>query len=323
MVLLSQPAPTLLAPSKSTPSLPAIGKSPAFGTARAPPLSGLLLPSEGSPSHSRSPLVHDQPLGLGPADRSLLPQQQKQRRNKHISCQTDSTELADLRTLQEQLVSVKEELTAVNTELVHAERRLRHEVREEMEERVRKFEKRTMDKVAYLRARQESSVSTMRKASRAQLESFKAQTEGSLRQEHESVRTGELAALEQMSTRLEQQELLIAGYKRENRELRERVELLRGSTSSAPTMKKQSSLDVAEQTAQLTAQLAQRDATIKALRDQLARVQHGLPATPAEQQREAGLANSQSVPAVGAERPGGAPKTPLTQGRSSSRGKSK
>ena len=135
------------------------------------------------------------------------------------------------------------------------------------------------EKVAFLRQRQESSVSTMRKASRAHMDSHKAQTEGLLRAEHDALRASEEAALAHMAQRLEQQDLLIAGYKRENRELRDQVERLRGGGQQAPTLsKKQSSLDVAEQTAQLEAALAQRDATIKALRDQLARLQHGLPA---------------------------------------------
>ena len=56
--------------------------------------------------------------------------QQKQRRAKHIACQTDSTELADLRLLQQQLFDVRHELNSVQQELSHAERRLRHEVRD-------------------------------------------------------------------------------------------------------------------------------------------------------------------------------------------------
>ena len=248
-------------------------------------------------ANSSLPTSHSQPLGLGPADRSLLPDQQRQRRNKHVGCQTSSSELADLRTLQEHLVQVKQELATVNQELVHAERRLRHEVREEMEERVKKFEKRTMEKVAFLRQRQESSVNTMRKASRAQCESHKAHTEGVLRAEHDRKRKGEEAALAQMASQLEQRDLLIAGYKRENRELREQLERLRDNASPPPLGKKLSSpmqqLDVAEQTAQLEAALAQRDATIRALREQLARVQHGLPPeTPS-------MATSHSMPAVG------------------------
>ena len=103
--------------------------------------------------------------------------QQKQRRAKAASCQTESTELADLRQLQQQLFDVRQELSTVNAELSHAERRLRHEVREEMEERMHKFERRTMEKVQFLKQRQVSSVTTMRKASKAQLESAKVQTE--------------------------------------------------------------------------------------------------------------------------------------------------
>lgn len=235
---------------------------------------------------------HSQPLGLGPADRSLLPDQQRQRRNKHVSCQTSATELADLRLLQEQLFEVRQELASVNQELSHAERRLRHEVREEMEEKVRKFEKKTMERVAFLRQRQEKSVSVMRKASNAQVESHKSQIEGTLRSEHQRVRAGEERELGNLNHQLEQRDLLIAGYKRENRELRDQIEMLKSRDNPAALKRGPSS----DETASLEAALANRDATIKALREQLARVQHGLP--PVAEAPPA-LGHSQSVPAVG------------------------
>jgi len=257
----------------------------------------------GRSSNNSSPSLtssHSQPLGLGPADRSLLPDQQRQRRAKHVSCQTSATELADLRLMQEQLFQVRQELSTVNQELAHAERRLRHEVREEMEERVRKFEKKTLEKVAFLRQRQEKSVTVMRKATNAQMESHKSHVEGTLRGEHERLRAGELREMSSLAQQLEQRDLLIAGYKRENRELREQIENLKSREGSAPSMnKKASSASNGDESAALEAALAQRDATIKALREQLARVQHGLPPTT-----DATLSSSQSVPVVGA--PGGA-----------------
>ena len=145
-------ATTTVAKSKSTPYLPTIGSSSAAVRAS-----------------------REFPLGLSPADPTLLPKQQRQRRMKHVSCQTESTELADLRKLQQQLFDVRQELGSVNAELSHAERRLRHEVREEMEQRMLKFERRTMDKVAFLKQRQASTEHVMRKASKAQLESAKTQ----------------------------------------------------------------------------------------------------------------------------------------------------
>lgn len=265
-------SPVKLGQSKSTGLLPQIGRSNDAAARRA---------------------AGDFPLGLGPADRSLLPQQQKHRRNKHIGCQTDTTELADLRAMQKQLFSTREELATVNSELHHAERRVRHEVREEMEERMRKFERRTMEKVAFLRQRQESSVNTMRRASKAQLEGAKAQNEHSLRAEAERLRTAAEAEIMTIRQELEQKDLLLQGYKRDNRLLQERVDLLEMATKgkAPPINKGASSLDVAEATAQLEAQLQSRDATIAALRDQLARMQ----GSGAPQQ----LAPSASAPTVG------------------------
>ena len=234
-----------------------------------------MLPQIGR-SHAASRAAGEFPLGLSPADRSLLPMQQKQRRAKAVSCQTESTELADLRQLQQQLFDVRQELSTVNAELSHAERRLRHEVREEMEERMHKFERRTMEKVQFLKQRQVSSVTTMRKASKAQLESAKVQTEHALRTEAEAKQRVHEETIAMLRQDLEQKDLLIAGYKRDNATLKEKLDILQLHSkgekkgSAAP-----SQLDVAEQTAQLEAQLASRDATIQSLRDQLARMQQG------------------------------------------------
>ena len=156
------------------------------------------------------------PLGLSPADRSLLPHAQRQRRNKTVACQTDATELIDLRVLQQQLFDVRQELSSVSSELAHAERRLRHEVREEMEEKVAKFEQRTMEKVAFLRQRQESTMSTVRKASKAHLESAKVHVEYRIRSEHEALRAAEERVLERLRADVEQKSLLIAGCTQRN-----------------------------------------------------------------------------------------------------------
>ena len=297
------PADAALRPSKSTSILPPVGRTSA-ASAAPPPDRPSIFASSAKASGGFEPA-----LGLGPSDRSLLPDQLRQRRMKHVSCQTSATELADLRQLQEQLFQVRQELGSVNQELAHAERRLRHEVREEMEERVRKFEKRTMEKVAFLRQRQENSVNLVRKASKAQVESHKAHTEGTLKAEHDRVRASEEAEYARMVQQLEQRDLLIAGYKRENRELREQIERIKDAPPPPGLNKGKSStsaVEVAEQTASLEAALMQRDATIKALRDQLARVQHGLPPTAGAPPT---LSQSQSVPVVGAgqaKTPGGA-----------------
>ena len=171
MVLLTRPVEDATVPS-STAKLPMKTSS---STSMLPQI-----------SRSTARAAGEFPLGLSPADRSLLPMQQKQRRAKAVSCQTDVLELADLRELQQQLFDVRQELSTVNAELSHAERRLRHEVREEMEERMHKFERRTKEKVSFLKQRQESSVTVMRKASKAQLESAKAAHEHSLRVEAEA-----------------------------------------------------------------------------------------------------------------------------------------
>lgn len=106
-------------------------------------------------------------LGLGPGDRSLLPHQQRRaKRMQTIGCQTDAAELVELRQLQSSLKEVREELTTVNGELGHTERRLRNEVQEEYDERMRTFEKRTRDKLRYLKQRQEQGMSVMVRGAR-------------------------------------------------------------------------------------------------------------------------------------------------------------
>ena len=302
MVLLQQqPAPSAaydagkpspnkaLKGAKSVPTLPAI--NPAAGTATTMSLADLqnarrqrlgLEPGAGAgPSYTPTMQPsYSQPLGLGPPDRSLLPDQQRQRRHKHVGCQTEETELANLRLLQEQLFAVRKELTSVNGELVHAERRLRAEVRDEMETRIAKFEKKTKEKVAFLKQRQENSTTTIRRASSQQLHNHIEEAVGTIKEQHARLREGEEREITSMKQRLEQQDLLIAGYKRENNELREQIEKVRESAGrgggDAPS-KKAAAAENGQ--AQLEAQLAQRDATIKALREQLARVQHGLPPT--------------------------------------------
>jgi predicted RNA-binding Zn ribbon-like protein len=213
-----------------------------------------------------------------------------------VACQTTTTELADVRTLEQSLYDVRSELDKVNDELGRAERRLRLEVREEMETRVKKFERKTHDKVAFLRQRQESSVNTMRKASRAKLESEKAQVEHELKVEYESREAVHQQQIETMRADIEQKALLIAGYERENRQLRAKNESLSAASMAAYPKKSGKELDVTEQTAQLEASLAQRDATIRALREQLARLQHGLPAGA---DAAPSLGASKSTPAIG------------------------
>jgi len=246
----------LLHHSATTPNLPSL---PPIG-----PLSGPLGPVA---------------LGLGPGDRSLLPHQQ--RRAKHmqtVACQTDTKELVELRVLQESLSAVRDQLTTVSAELGHTERRLRSEVREEYDDRMRTFERRTKEKVKYMKQKQEQSVTTMRKALNAQLGIVKLQQEAELRQEAD--RHAEQVAAEAVSLRaqLEQQELRIAAHVRENAELREQMER-RGT--AAPTPAKRGFDDGSEaKVAQLEAQLASRDATIKALREQLSKLMGTTP--PAE-----------------------------------------
>ena len=158
-------------------------------------------------------------------------------------------------------------------------------------------------------------MSTVRKASKAHLESTQAQTEHELKAEHERLRAIEEAQCERMAQQIEQKDLLIAGYQRENRELRERIERSESTAHAQGGASKRQTND-ADQTAQLEAALAQRDATIRALRDQLARVQHGLPPTAPD--GAPALKPSQSMPAVPST-PGG--KGQAAGARSASRGK--
>ena len=280
MVLLSLPVEDATAPSSNS-KLP-MGRSSSTS----------ILPQI---NRGNARAAGDFPLGLSPADRSLLPMQQKQRRMKTVSCQTDVGELADLRELQQQLFEVRKELGTVNAELSHAERRLRHEVREEMEERMHKFERRTMEKVTFLKQKQESSVSVMRKASKARFESAKQVTEHKMRTEADARQREHDETIAMLRQDLEQKDLLIVGYKRDYVDMKEKLERsgLQANSKGGERKGGPSQLDVAEQTAQLEAQLASRDATIQSLRDQLARMQQEGAGGPPN------LMPSQSAPAVG------------------------
>ena len=298
------PTATALGASKSTPVLPQIGRPGAVvHAAAAPPHSSGFASrlaksqeatSAAAPSGAIAPArYHPFALGLSPADRSLLPLQQKQKRNKHVGCQTDTTELAELRTLQTQLGSVKKQLSDVGSELAHAERRLRNEVREEMEGRLAKYEKRTMEKVTFLKQKQRSGVDIMRQASKAQLESKLAEMEHTMKAEYQAIRAAEEAELEELRAALEQKSLLLAGYERENSMLRQKAGM-GGAGGGGGGARGGKQLDVAEH-AQLEAALAQRDAAIKALREQLARMQEGGGGGTAQQQL---LSKSSSMPTV-------------------------
>ena len=193
--------------------------------------------------------------------------------------------------LQQQLFDVRQELGSVNAELSHAERRLRHEVREEMEQRMQKFERRTMDKVAFFKQRQESNQHVMRKASKAQLESAKVHAEHRFRTEADASKAVLEAMLSAMRQDLEQKDLLIQGYKRDGQALKEKLDMLQAASGMGSGAKRggsSSQLDAAEQTAQLEAALQSRDATIAALRSELAGMQAGKQLNP-----------SASMPAVG------------------------
>ena len=213
------------------------------------------------------------PLGLSVADRSLLPKQRKQRFMQHKGCQTDVTELADLRLMQQQLVEVRQELSTVNSELKHAERRLRNEVQEEMEARMRRFERRTKEKVDFLKKRQESSVTVMRKALNATLASAKAQQENDLRRDYEERKAAESVEVVELRSAMQRQALLIEGYLDENRKLQAKLQQLKPQPVSKARRTSDDAEDAEGRMASLEAQLASRDATIKALREQLARYQ--------------------------------------------------
>lgn len=218
------------------------------------------------------------PLGLSPADRSLLPKQRKQKFMQSKACQTDVTELAELRVMQQALSEVRKELGTMSAELSHAERRVRNEVQEEMEGRMRKFERKTKEKVDFFKKRQESSVGTIRRAVQATLVSAKAQQENDLRREFDERAAAESVEVVALRAEMQKMVLLVDGYKEESKKLREKLDSQRGG----PAPKKASKVlgvedgapsadDAETRAAALEAQLASRDATIKALREQLAR----------------------------------------------------
>ena len=221
------------------------------------------------------PPLHGQvALGLSAADRSLLPKQQKQQRFMHaIGCQTDVSEVADLRELQHQLASVRGELGSVNSELHHAERRLRLEVREEMEQRMHVFERRTKEKVAFLKKRQEASLQTMRKALRSHLVSAKAEQEAELRAEAAALRSADDNELVELRSEVSRQALLITGYTAEIDDLKRKLERVQAQMQANATASGGARRGTSDVEAKLEAQLASRDATIKALREQLSKMQ--------------------------------------------------
>lgn len=66
----------------------------------------------------------------------------------HMSCQTEVSEISELRTMQNKLQALRQELTSVNKELHSTEQRLRHEMQLEMEARMRMLGERCTQKVA-------------------------------------------------------------------------------------------------------------------------------------------------------------------------------
>jgi len=87
----------------------------------------------------------------------------------HKGCQTDVSELAELKAVQENLNHVRSELASVKHELKHAEQRLRHEMREELQNQLQYQGARCADKMQFMRKKADTHVSQVRAACRSRL----------------------------------------------------------------------------------------------------------------------------------------------------------
>ncbi|KAL1514955.1 hypothetical protein AB1Y20_004031 [Prymnesium parvum] len=114
-------------------------------------------------------LSSSQPLLLPPIrlDQIDLPPRAPERipgskvRN-HVGCQTEVSELPELRALQQKIGAVSAELERATAETQRAEQRLRHEMQAEMTLRMRLHAQKCAEKMAYLRERAESHMASIR-----------------------------------------------------------------------------------------------------------------------------------------------------------------
>lgn len=223
-------------------------------SASAPVLPKLRCAAE--PSASFTPAI-----GLSAPDASLLPRQRRHRLRQHVGCQTEVSELSDLRSMQVAHEEMRRELATVKRELDGAERRLRHEVRAEMEARLRKFETKTREKVAFIKQRSESSLGALRRATDGKMRSAVVQAQRQL----QAQLTADTASLTEAASSAEReaqrQQCLTDGYMRENRDLRMQLNALRESIAGRDAG--------AAAIAQLEAAVAREQATVKALREQI------------------------------------------------------
>jgi len=200
---------------------------------------------------------------------------------QHVACQTDASELVELRSLQAKLSEVRKELADVTRNLGYAEQRLRYEMREELELRMKMQEDSCSDRVVFMRKRSERHVGQVRAASKSRLNAAITLHQRSLADEHRvlSTKQADLESREQEreASATERQttcEMLLA----ENRRLQAEIVQLKHAVPAAPNRGERRPSDATEDgpdpaavtVPRLEAALASRDRTIAVLRQQLA-----------------------------------------------------
>ena len=83
----------------------------------------------------------------------------------HVACQTEKSEIPELRNLQLKIAKVTTELARVTAELEHMEQRLRYEMQDELEARLRLQGQKCADKITYMRQRAEQHMASVRASS--------------------------------------------------------------------------------------------------------------------------------------------------------------
>eukprot|EP00965_Chrysotila_dentata_P070643 2335782-Pleurochrysis_carterae.AAC.3 len=212
------------------------------------------------------------------ASASVLPPRRPRLRN-HVGCQTDHSELVELRALQTKLNEVREELDSVSRELGFAEQRMRHEVRDEVESRLRVQEERCNERVQFMRKYTDRHISQVRAASRISLDTARTAHRRAIEQEKLSVAAEKARAdakVENAANKAQKEQGLVQVLLQENHALRVQIEELKRKTATPALLDRVPSERAAASSAQglqvvkLEATLLSRDKTIAVLRQQLA-----------------------------------------------------
>ena len=152
-----------------------------------------------------------------------------------MACQTDVSEIPEVRILQMRLQAVRDELVTVNQELQSTEQRLRHEMQREMDARLRMLGERCTQKVAFVRQQAERHMSSVRAASKMNMTRKLAAADRTMHLELAAKATAEQKARGQTGQSKKEYESLYSlatGYARENLSLHRLLKELQSRPAS-------------------------------------------------------------------------------------------